>query len=71
MTAPGTEPDEILTAEPATAGEEGRPDAEPDLKGIGDNLMPEDLRAAERQHDGEPAAGEEGEPDPDAAADDR
>jgi hypothetical protein len=43
MTAPGQEPDEILTANPG-----GTDPAEPKLDEIGDNHMPEDLRRAER-----------------------
>jgi hypothetical protein len=41
MTAPGQEPDEVLTAQPVG-------DDEPDLNAIGDNHMPEDLRREER-----------------------
>jgi hypothetical protein len=45
MTAPGQEPDEVLTSTP---GGEGPKADEPDLGKIGDNHMPEDLREAER-----------------------
>ena len=41
MTAPGQEPDEVLTAQPAGTDD-------PDLNAIGDNHMPEDLRREER-----------------------
>lgn len=43
MTAPGQEPDEILTAKPG-----GTDPAKPNLDKIGDNHMPEDMRRAER-----------------------
>lgn len=43
MTAPGQEPDEVMTAQPA--GED-----DPDLDAIGDSHMPEDLRQEERAH---------------------
>lgn len=51
MTAPGQEPDEITTAEPKDDEESNDPPADdkPDLSGIGDNHMPEDLREAERE----------------------
>lgn len=45
MTAPGQEPDEVLTSTP---GGEGPRADKPDLGKIGDNHMPEDLREAER-----------------------
>jgi len=46
MTAPGQEPDEIMTATPG--GKDGAADS-PDLDAVGDNHMPEDLRRAERE----------------------
>lgn len=56
MTAPGQEPDEVLTATPGGKG----PAADtPDLGAIGDNHMPEDLRRAARgETDEEAEAGE-------------
>jgi hypothetical protein len=45
MTAPGQEPDEVLTSTP---GGKGPKADKPDLGKIGDNHMPEDLREAER-----------------------
>ena len=49
MTAPGQEPDEVLTATPEGKGPRAE---EPDLGAIGDNLMPEDLREAVRAENG-------------------
>jgi hypothetical protein len=46
MTAPGQEPDEVLTAKPAG---EGHDTDEPDLKKIGDHHLPEDLRESARE----------------------
>jgi hypothetical protein len=43
MTAPGQEPDEILTAKP-----QGAEHDDPRLDDIGDNHMPDDLREAQR-----------------------
>jgi hypothetical protein len=45
MTAPGQEPDEVLTGQPGGEDEQ-RPAAEqdPDLDAVGDSHMPEDLR---------------------------
>jgi hypothetical protein len=48
MTAPGQEPDEVLTSTP---GGKGPKNDKPDLGKIGDNHMPEDLREAERSAD--------------------
>jgi hypothetical protein len=44
MTAPGHEPDEILTAKPQGPSDEGSPQDE-----IGDAHMPEDLREKQRE----------------------
>jgi hypothetical protein len=45
MTAPGQEPDEVLTAKPG-----GKEDpAEPNLNAVGDSHMPEDVREAVRE----------------------
>lgn len=46
MTAPGQEPDEVLTATP---GGKGPAADEPDLDAIGDKHMPDDLRQAETE----------------------
>jgi hypothetical protein len=46
MTAPGQEPDEIITATP---GGEDKASDSPDLDAIGDNHMPADLRHAEQE----------------------
>jgi hypothetical protein len=43
MTAPGQEPDEILTAKPRDEDHD-----DPRLDDIGDNHMPDDLREAQR-----------------------
>jgi hypothetical protein len=43
MTAPGQEPDEILTSKP-----QGEERDDPRLDDIGDNHMPDDLREARR-----------------------
>ena len=61
MTAPGQEPDEVMTAQPG--GDEDEPDSTsketspagtPQLDDIGDNHMPADLREAEREkHNGD------------------
>ena len=50
MTAPGQEPDEVMTGKPAGDEDIHEDDAprEPDLNAIGDNHMPEDLRHSER-----------------------
>jgi len=69
MTAPGQEPDEIMTATPG--GKDGAADS-PDLDAVGDNHMPEDLRRAERESsarsggpaDGGPADGDPADGDP-------
>ena len=56
MTAPGQEPDEVMTAQPG--GDEDEPDSTsqetspagtPQLDDIGDNHMPADMREAERE----------------------
>jgi hypothetical protein len=46
MTAPGQEPDEVITAEPG-----GKPDPTEslNLNAVGDNHMPEDVREAVRE----------------------
>lgn len=46
MTAPGQEPDEVLTSTP---GGRGTAADKPDLDAIGDNHMPDDLRRAEAE----------------------
>ena len=46
MTAPGQEPDEVMTAEP---DEEPQDSGTPNLDAVGDNHMPEDLRRSERE----------------------
>lgn len=62
MTAPGQEPDEIMTATPG--GKDGAADS-PDLDAVGDNHMPEDLRRAERE-----SSARSGDPADDNPADD-
>ena len=66
MTAPGQEPDEVITAIPGkTRDDDGdhpdpaghAEDATADVNAIGDNHMPDDLRRAER---GEPEPDEPG-----------
>ncbi len=68
MTAPGQEPDEVLTAQPA--GEN-----DPDLDAIGDSHMPEDLRREERAHPArrrdDPGSDEKPATDPDRPRSDR
>lgn len=44
MTAPGQEPDEVMTGKPGGKGAD-----EPDLGAIGDAHMPEDVRESVRQ----------------------
>ena len=46
MTAPGQEPDEVITAKPEGTEDATRP---PKLDDIGDTHMPEDLREAEHE----------------------
>jgi hypothetical protein len=61
MTAPGQEPDEVITAEPG-----GKPDPTEslNLNAVGDNHMPEDVREAVREearaHDAESGGAETG-----------
>jgi hypothetical protein len=57
MTAPGQEPDEVMTGEPGgdeqapgrSTSEEESPAGTPQLDDIGDNHMPADMRDAERE----------------------
>jgi predicted ABC-class ATPase len=46
MTAPGQEPDEVLTAKPSGKDD---PAESIDLNAVGDNHMPEDVREAVRE----------------------
>jgi hypothetical protein len=59
MTAPGQEPDEVLTAEP---GGKADPTESLDLNKVGDNHMPEDVREAVREEARSDAPGTEDDP---------
>ncbi|HSE07915.1 MAG TPA: hypothetical protein VLB29_04565 [Nocardioidaceae bacterium] len=72
MTAPGQEPDEVMTAKPDDGTDAGEPTRKPDLDAVGDSHMPDDLREAERERaqdearedseaEGDPAEGDPGE----------
>lgn len=54
MTAPGQEPDEVLTAKPERDEDHHE---NPDLDKIGDSHMPNDLREAEREETDEGDSG--------------
>jgi len=68
MTAPGQEPDEIMTATPG--GKDGAADS-PDLDAVGDNHMPEDLRRAERESSARSGGPADDNPADDNPADDK
>ncbi|QNN54295.1 hypothetical protein [Nocardioides mesophilus] len=53
MTAPGQEPDEIMTATPGGDDDATADVAPPNLDAVGDSHMPADLREAERERGGD------------------